>query len=174
MKTRFIPGLRIIKTVMSVLLCLILFSIFDYPRPIYALLACVLMMKSTPEDSMAAGKERMLGTLVGGIIAEVFLSIMHYFQLTTQTHWMIILLPFAIFCALMVCKIFRFPSYAASMSCVLILIVMMSYTETLSDSLLYVGVRMIETAVGIVISVVVNIGLKVPKQWVESIEKRMK
>ncbi|NMB18145.1 MAG: FUSC family protein, partial [Erysipelothrix sp.] len=60
-----IPGGRIVKTALAVLICLILAYIIDYDYPIYAVIAGVLMMKESSDETKWAGFNRMKGTVLG-------------------------------------------------------------------------------------------------------------
>lgn len=62
-------GLRIIKTTIAVFLSLLLFTSESY----FACTTAVICLQNTIPSSIQAGKERVLGTFVGGVLGAFFL-----------------------------------------------------------------------------------------------------
>lgn len=69
--TNFI-GMRNIKTGISVFLCVIVSRLLNLEIPFYAGIAAVISMQSSVTSSFHAGRNRMLGTLVGAATGLVF------------------------------------------------------------------------------------------------------
>jgi uncharacterized membrane protein YgaE (UPF0421/DUF939 family) len=69
-------GMRNIKTGIAVALCIAISKIFKMEYPFYAAIAAVISMQNTVSDSFKAGKNRMLGTMVGALIGLVSAIIM--------------------------------------------------------------------------------------------------
>ncbi|MBW9148259.1 FUSC family protein [Clostridium sp. CM028] len=65
-------GMRNIKTAISVFLCIIILRAFHNTFPFYACIAAVITMQSAVHDSFTAGKNRMIGTIVGAIWGLIF------------------------------------------------------------------------------------------------------
>lgn len=160
---RFIPGLRIIKTALAVLLCLILFFSFGNYKPIYAAIACVLMMKESHEKTWEVGLNRIIGTMLGGLISLITLLLMNYLNVASDSMWVPVFLAAAIFFDLLTSKIFRLDTYVASISGVVLLITLLSYGSSRENVITYVLLRTQETIIGIIIAFLVNRYFNPPK-----------
>lgn len=64
-------GMRNLKTALSVLICVALSQFFNREYIFYAAIAAVMAMQSSVSDSFKAGKNRMLGTIMGAFIGLV-------------------------------------------------------------------------------------------------------
>ncbi|MDF2506141.1 aromatic acid exporter family protein [Clostridium sp.] len=73
-KDRFtnLVGMRNIKTGISVFLCVIVSRLLNLEIPFYACIAAVISMQSSVTSSFHAGRNRMLGTLVGAATGLTF------------------------------------------------------------------------------------------------------
>ena len=151
-----IPGLRIIKTVLAVFICLVVFFIFKYYNPVYALISCVLLMRTSVDESFRAGKDRTIGTIIGGTVAIGTLEFMDLINVNIESLPATVFVAGAVFIVLMITKIFNFSSYVGSMASVVLLIAMISYGHAGDNPFVYVSVRVIETVIGIFIAVMVN------------------
>lgn len=154
--SEFLPGMRIIKSVVSVLITLLLAYGIHYPTPFYACIACVIVMKSNPDESLVFGKGRMIGTLLGGAMGGLFIIVTGLLKVEPHSMVYALLVAFALFCDFMVAKIFRIGEYATSMSAILVLSVLITHNDTISEMLKYMTNRTLETLAGIFIAVVVN------------------
>ena len=152
----FLPGLRIIKTFIAVLLCLLFFHFIEYQNPMHAAVACVLMMKSTPEETISVGKLRVFGTILGGFVSYFPLLAIQRFEIQPDSVYMAFAISGAVLIALIICKGFRYDTYVSSTSAVLILIILMSQTIGTENAFLYVFYRTLETLIGIAIAFFVN------------------
>ncbi len=158
MKTlkKFMPGLRIIKTFIALLLCLVLFNLTGYGYPIHASIACVLMMKSTPEETIIMGRYRVVGTLLGALISLGALSVISFLNIGIESLGMSLVLASAVFFSFIICKGFAQDTSVASMSAIIIIILLMRYDGAGGTVLIYIGTRTAETLVGILIAFLVN------------------
>lgn len=153
---KYLPGLRIIKTFLAVYFCLMFFYLFDYYNPIYAAIACVLMLRHTSEETKRVGINRMKGTLLGGFIALITLLIGNQLNIEKTSLWAPLIMSLALMISFMICKITKQDPYVASMSGVVLLIILLSHSEDASNIFSYVTVRTIETLIGILIAFIVN------------------
>ena len=148
-----IPGGRIVKTALAVLICLILAYIIDYDYPIYAVIAGVLMMKESSDETKWAGFNRMKGTVLGGVISYITLMI---FGKWLDTIWGPFIMSFSVIVVLSITKWMDQDSYVGSMSSVVLLITLMGHASTSRGAFVYVVIRTVETLVGILIAFFVN------------------
>lgn len=152
----FLPGLRIIKTFIAVALCLFMFYFMGYPKPIYAAIACILTMKESSNATRTIGINRVIGTVIGGLVSIGFLTIMTMFNLAKYEFMIPVIASLSVLCDLIICKGFKLDTYVASMSCVVSVITLLSVGTNQHGAYQYVLVRSAETIVGIIIAYCVN------------------
>lgn len=151
-----VPGLRIIKTSVAVLICLLTFYAFKYYNPIYAVIACVLMMKSSVEESFKSGIQRIVGTVMGGIAAIIFINLLQALNIAHENIITVIIISIGVLILLMLSKATHADSYVGSMAVMVFLIIMLSNNATKDNHIEYIVVRVLETTYGVVIAVLVN------------------
>lgn len=154
---KLIPGLRIIKTLIAVSICMLLFYAIGYYKPLYATIACVLMLKENSVETRRYGINRILGTLIGGIVSLLIIKILIYADIGNESYLFLILMIFALYLVLIINKIFNFDTYVGSISTVLALIMLMNYNANTHDAFRYVLIRVLETFVGIIIAYFTNV-----------------
>lgn len=151
-----VPGLRIIKTGIAVFICLITLYWFNHFEPIHAAIACVLMMKSTVEESTQSGVQRTIGTILGGIVSLILINILRYFDIPHESMIKPIVMTLGVVVVLIVSKAAHAASYISSMAAVVLLITMISHASVDDNTLVYVVNRVLETIYGIGIALLVN------------------
>ena len=149
------PGLRIIKTTFAIGLCLVIFYSFSYYKPIYAAMACILTMKETSSLTLSSGINRMIGTVIGGVVALLGLYFIKLIHISSTSLLMSLIITAFTFFVLVLCKLFKFDSYVYSMAAVITVFMMLSYNNQ-GNALDYVMIRVFETFVGIVMAYLVN------------------
>lgn len=157
----YFPGFRIIKTFVAVLICLLICFSFKYYRPVYAILACILMMKESSQSTKQLGIFRLMGTLIGGLMALAVLVLAESLTITAESYLMAGLISLAVLFDLWLCKILKQDSYVYSMAAVVSSIILLSYGNQVS-ALNYVISRMLETGLGILVAYLVNHYLNLP------------
>lgn len=156
-------GMRTVKTGISVTICAIL-SPFIVQNPSSSAVACLLSMQDTVSGSLSIGLNRIIGTIFGGIIGFIILSIFP---------------GSPIFCGLGViltihaCNVLNL-NKSISIACITFITIQMGYPESLLDAFYYSFNKVLDTCVGVVISIVVNFSLARPnylKSLYENFEK---
>lgn len=137
-------GMRNIKTALSVFLCIIILRVFRHPFPFYACIAAVITMQSTVNNSFTTGKNRMIGTVIGAICGLLFALISPNNVFLTSIGIVLIIY----FLNLLKRK------NSIIIGCVVFLAIMTNLRE--GTPLIYSLSRVVETFVGIFISVLVN------------------
>ena len=155
-KEKFI-GMRVVKTVISVFVSVIITTVMG-GMPINSAVASVLNTKDTQDGSIKYGKNRILGTTVGAIFAIIFVFVVDFFdiKLFTVSYYFvmsILIIPIA--------KILLISKQKAAISSALItfLITLMSYISQSELKYIYVQSRIIDTFIGVLVSIAVNIVL---------------
>lgn len=143
-------GMRNIKTALSVLICILLLRILGRPFPFYACIAAAICLQDTVKNSFKMGKQRMLGTIIGGAVGMALASLEESFNIVT---FIPILTAIAIVLVIYICTIIKKPG-SVSISCIVLLAIMTNLRDT--TPILYGLNRMFDTAVGIVVAILVN------------------
>lgn len=155
-KEKFI-GMRVVKTVISVFVSVIITNVMG-GMPINSAVASVLTTQDTQDGSIKYGKNRILGTTVGAIFAIIFVFVVDFFdiKLFTVSYYFvmsILIIPIA--------KILLISKQKAAISSALItfLITLMSYISQSELKYIYVQSRIIDTFIGVLVSIAINIVL---------------
>lgn len=157
-----LPGWRTIKTAIAVTLCFLIFlpwwgysavetsNKLEQIGPFYACIAAIICMQGSVSASVKQGLSRLLGTLVGGLIGLGAVS------LTMRSEsWIFLTIVFGISVMLSIylCVLARQPK-ACSIAAVVCCAIMLSHSG--EGRYFYTVARMGETAVGIIVAVVIN------------------
>jgi len=148
-------GLRTIKTVVAVFICLLI-SYFRNTDPMNSLIAAIIVMKNNPKLGIESGVERLIGTTIGGIYGFFTILIARAFNMN------ILGIPYYIMIALMLIPVIytiilaKVPD-SVSIGAVVFFSVTVSMALTPDITpLIFVIKRVIETFIGIFVSVIVN------------------
>lgn len=146
-------GMRNIKTAISVSICVALAHVFNREYIFYAAIASVIAMQSSVTDSFKAGKNRMLGTIVGAVIGFVcaFISPNN-----------IILCGVGIIILIFICNSLGW-NKSITISCIVFLAIMLNLNGR--TPFMYSINRIIDTFIGITVAVLVNYFILPPKHW---------
>ncbi|MGL4990905.1 MAG: FUSC family protein [Sarcina sp.] len=143
-------GARNFKTALSILLSIIILKILGFESSFYACIAAVICLTDSYENSIKTGKNRMIGTIIGGsfgMIATIILSVYNTFWLRTL---LIFLFTIAV---IYICTILKKPG-SVSIACIVLLANLLLNRDY--SNYIYTFSRIIETFIGVVIAVFVN------------------
>ena len=140
-------GMRIVKTGLSVLLCLLLAHWLNQPPPVFACMAAIVVTRENMELSLSQGVARILSTIVGCLFA---IAIMFISAENAYLHILLVSLG----CALTIyfCVLIKHPD-AAALAGVIFLSLAISHPN---DKYTFALLRLAETVAGIVIALGVN------------------
>jgi uncharacterized membrane protein YgaE (UPF0421/DUF939 family) len=153
--------MRNIKTAISVLICIAISKVFNNTIPFYACIASVITMQSAVHHSFTIGKNRMFGTIIGALCGLIFTLISPNNMFLTSIGIVLIIYFLNIFER----------KNSISIACIVFLAIMLNLNE--GSPLLYSFNRVIETFVGIVVSVLVNYLIFYPN-YLEDLQKDAK
>lgn len=146
-------GLRNIKTSISVLFCFLLFELIGRDYPIYACVAAVICTKDTFQNSFDISKDRVVGTLIGGVTGAVFLKINALFDFFLSLE---VIASLGIIIVIYLCNLIN-EKGSVSLSCVVYLLILVNFKNSESSApYLYALDRTVDTVIGIAISLIVN------------------
>lgn len=144
-------GLRIVKTLISVLIVAVVYRyVLDNRNPCFACIGAVFGMGSIFQEGMKHGGNRFIGTLLGGLVVIPF-------------YWLYYTTPFGIpaevflivglFCVIYINLVFGTGS-AIQPGTVIYFVVM--FTVSQDRYISYTIARIIDTGVGVVVSLAIN------------------
>lgn len=137
-------GMRNLKTALAVFLCLLLSRYFSLEYPFYASIAAIFAMENTLTNSLLAGKNRIVGTIIGAGVGLVF---------ALMRPGDPVLSGVGIVVVIYLCNLFKV-SKSVRIAGVVFLAIMVSLNH--KNPLEYSLNRILDTVVGIAIAVAVN------------------
>lgn len=146
-------GMRIWKTVIAAFICAVLGMIFNV-QPFYSMIAAILCMQTNTNASIKKGAERLLGTFIGGVWAVLVLLLIDFTPLEAFSviYYIIISISLA---PIIYTNVLLKHETSAYITCVVFLSIVLSHFNY-ENHYLFALQRMIETAAGIIIAIVVN------------------
>ncbi|MDR0315080.1 MAG: FUSC family protein [Oscillospiraceae bacterium] len=181
-RTLHLPGLRNIKTVLAVLSCLLFYMLLEFfsgylqgavsnfaktiyfilnrNEPLFACVAAIVAMQSTIEDSWERGTSRIIGTFIGGVLG---LLLIYAGNAVTVADLSVIIIPIGVFIAIYISNIIG-RSNAAAFAAINLVIILITTGKTTDPAHVLALNRTIDTAIGVLISMVVNFGIRRPKR----------
>lgn len=145
-------GLRNIKTAVAVTLCMIIFDLIHRDNPFFACVASVFCMKDTVSNSISMGKNRILGTMLGGIIGIILIFLCTNFQYLYSIKSLVTGIGISI--SIYICTILKKPE-SVIVSCIVISGIMINYDSQV-NSYVYAINRSIDTAIGVIVAIIIN------------------
>lgn len=144
-------GMRTLKTGMGVILTLVVAELGWIINPIYATIGTVLAMQPTMKGSFVLGKNRLLGTLIGGLIAFAFATVFNPNILVTGV---------AVIVSICVCNSLKL-SEGISIALTVLLSILIGLND--GDPLAYSLIRVWDTSVGVLVGILVNYYIAQPE-----------
>lgn len=142
-------GLRTIKTGIAVGLSLYIASLFNLKSPIFVGIGAIMTMQSSVSESFKTGKDRMLGTFVGALVGLIFSYLLpnNYLFLTIGT--------------IIVIYIHNVLDWKSSLTLSAIVFLAI-FLNNEGARLEYATNRLLDTFIGISISVLINYFIAAP------------
>ncbi len=156
-------GLRNIKTALAAVFCLIILFPFwnqntqlkgywDLIGATNAVISAIICMQHSVEGSWKMGIERMIGTVIGGVWGCMIISLHHY----VPYNWALILMIgvsiiFIIWFCLLIGR-----QGACNLACIVFCVIVLTTPQDGAERYMMAFFRMGETAIGIIVSVLVN------------------
>ncbi len=149
------PGMRIIKTALSVLVCLVLDYFRNTTNYIDAAVAAVVSLGTSTKTTWKAGIRRIIGTLVAGVYGSLFLQIF-VVKLSINPYS----LKYLILVALMLIPLLTLLTYfkqnpTISVAAIVFLLICLRSNNDVSPYL-YAIRRCFDTMIGVVVAVIIN------------------
>lgn len=152
-------GMRNIKTALSVFICVVVFAMMGPQfNPMFAAVAALVCMGISIEDSVEAGWNRILGTIIGGVTGVFGIFICNLISLNFAY---IAIIPLGTMGLIYLCNNLKKPG-AIIICCVVFISIMTTYPLELGSYALAI-LRLLETGFGVIVAFLVNRFIKVPE-----------
>lgn len=146
-------GLRILKTGLAVALCLIVCRFFDV-SPFFAMIAAIISLKTTHEDSVKAGVNRVFGTIIGGLVGMLVLYAYAYLGVENRS-WLYD--SVAVLVLMVLIKGLSMINRPSAVVISAVVFLSLLYFDAREGTIFAYSInRVIETALGVVIAIVLN------------------
>lgn len=146
-------GMRIIKTVLSIFISLMI-SLMIKGQPTNSTVAALICVRQSDKETLHIGTSRIIGTIFGGIFSEIFLLICHFFNIklfTISYYTIICLLLIPIMKFMLIIK----KPDAARYASIVTLLTLLSYAKQ-KNAYHHVFLRIVDTMIGVVVAIIVN------------------
>ena len=145
-------GLRSIKTAFATMLTALLYAHFPNSNPTFACIGAIFGMGVNMEDSKRSGGNRFFGTIIGGFIGLGLFKVEHLI-FPDGNYWLKVVMVFlGIIILIALCVRFHWPGGVQPGGVVLCIILF----NTPPNYINYAIDRMIDTGIGVIISLLVN------------------
>lgn len=143
-KTDHLIGMRTFKSGLAVTLITFLSQSSVISNPFYAVMGTLFGIQPTIKDSITEGKERLIGTLLGGLIGFLFASIPFNHP---------ILMGVSVIVAIVLCNKLRLSSVTSICLTILLSILV---SDGITNPLQYSLLRIWDTSIGVLIGTIIN------------------
>lgn len=147
-------GMRMIKTVIAVFISIFITNLIG-GIPLNAAIASIISLQATQEATVQKGKERVIGTFIGGTFSAIFLFLIDTLNIQLFTNLYYFIMSILLIPVIKTAVTLKAPGSASSASIVM-LITLLSYVKT-EEKYLFVLLRVIDTLVGVFTSIIINL-----------------
>lgn len=155
-------GSRNLKTALAVFICLLFLN-----QSLMASIAAIICMQSTIEYSVTIGLNRLLGTLIGGLLGIIIIYLVSVFNLQ---NYIIFIAAGSVSLIIYICNLINKPAACVIASIVILGIVI---EPNVDNQIPYAIARTVETSLGIIIAVLINRFIHPPDKGNLSIIKNL-
>jgi len=156
--TKYRIGMRVIKTVASVMICLLISLLTGNFEAISIMtVSAIVTLQTTQDDTIRTAVFRVLGTAFGGILG-ILTVVIGLFLPYYNDGLFVIVIPLMLLVDLYLCNFLKMQDFC-SISCVVIIIVAARIAEDVSvgESLIFTLVRVRDTSIGVIVATVINV-----------------
>lgn len=147
-------GMRTMKTALAVFICLLIHFVLGSELGLYSCIAAVVCMKETAGQSWQTGLHRFLGTLVGGMMGFLLVTLAQRLP-GYEKGLYVLLIPLGLIICIWLCMVID-KKNGVIICCVVFTGIGLDPSVGKFAVLLNVILRMLDTTVGIVVAGLVN------------------
>lgn len=148
---RFRVGMRTVKSSLAVMLCILLFHFTNRGEPMIAALSAVFSLRQDLPTTLSFGKSRILGNMIGGVTAIVYVFIQSQFNQSFMLE--LLLVPLAV--TFVIALSDGINNHAGIISGVATLL-LITLSNPGNEPLIYALQRVLDTFIGTLIAVGLN------------------
>lgn len=151
-----VPGMRVVKTAIAVFLCLVIVGLIGHKSYSgYSAIVAIVCMQKGVDDSLNVSKNRIIGTIIGAIFGIFTFKMIEYFGIVENIVLPYILVAIMMIVLMMVIILLNKQTVTA-ITCIIFLSVAVLRDSSV-DVWFFAFRRVIDTLVGILISLMVNL-----------------
>lgn len=148
------PGLRIFKTAIAVFLSLVICHLrSEEAMPFYGAIAAIICMKVDLNETIDVGKNRIIGTFLGGFTGLIYLVTFRKMGLSDFLNYFLI--SVVVFILIWIMANLNMPN-AISIMCIVFISITINHGEAPDYPVAFALNRTIDTLVGVIIAIIVN------------------
>ncbi len=148
------PGMRVVKTALAVLICLLIEHYRGSSMPYHACIATIVCMQPTLKSTFKAATDRTIGTIIAGIYAYLLAVLLISKAGMNPESLQFFLLIGALSFPLMTLMVIIKKTASLPITVIVFLVIMLSVSST--DPLAYTAERVAGTLIGIGVALFVN------------------
>ena len=149
-------GLRMIKTALAVFICALL-GFFRGHLAFFSMIAAVICIQPTTEQTIVTAFNRTVGTLIGGLCGMGAVYLGEILYLTEMDLLFLLIVSLSVIPVILIALAIKKPS-AAAFSCMVFIAVTILRTAGMSHFVSAIH-RIIDTEIGIVVALIINMGI---------------
>lgn len=161
MNFKYKPGMRALKTILSVFFTIVISKLLGRQEIIFALIATCIAMGTTVSDSFIDAKNRIIGTIFGAIVGLIFFKI----QPGSSVY-----IALGVCIIIYLCNVFKIDK-TISMSCVVFFSVVLK-DVAVQNPFNYAIDRIVDTSLGVLIAIIINITVFPPNYMKRVIKEK--
>lgn len=162
-------GMRAIKTTLVVTLITLVYEILGRFWPsretgmLLAIIAAIVAMQDTVEHSLQSGIVRILATILGGVFGVLLIIIIFCFPESWHPVLRYMAIPIGTISCIYIENWLNFQTGIVLSVFVLIAILATDNSFRIDGALMYAMNRVVDTLIGIILSIIVNVTIRPPK-----------
>ena len=157
-----IPGMRILKTGLGIILCVVLFLFFDFGDPVTAAVAVVICTQANIRSTFKVSIDRAKGTMIAGVYGFLVHQLLIVLLGLSSTSLLYIFLVIFLLMPMMHFMVFLRSKNGVAIASIVYLII--CFSSGLNDPFWYAANRIFDTLVGIVAALLIN-WIPILNQW---------
>lgn len=142
-------GMRTLKTSLAIFVALIVSDIFKLQYPFFTVIAIIVVMQNTINETYQMGINRILGTALGGLAGILYIGFI------ASDYWILDRIMIGVIILFIILILIKMKATKA-ISISLIVFLSICINDIKQGAVFYAFLRMIDTMVGIIIALVIN------------------
>ena len=139
------PGMRIIKTAIAILICLLVSYMFDINTAMQSSIAAIVCLGQDIRNTWRVSKNRLIGTLIAGVYAYLFILFsLVFLEMTPLTIGYLIMTGIFVIPLMSFLVRIKKPG-GVVIAAIVFIIIALSVEGQAEDPLLYVAIRILHT-----------------------------